>query len=102
MLHLQDKINVRDWTSLYQVDFFNSYFLVRVHVKVLSYRCLAPVIKLAAQAVISTCSKSTNDSGDPEDDDILAELEGRERDEISIIRTICVEVRKVLCTTFRF
>ena len=102
MLHLQDKINVRDWTSLYQVDFFNSYFLVRVHVKVLSYRCLAPVIKLAAQAVISTCSKSTNHSGDPEDDDILAELEGRERDEISIIRTICVEVRKVLCTTFRF
>ena len=70
--------------------------------KILSYRCLAHVIKLAAQAVISTRSKSKYYSGNPENDDLLDDLGGSERDEIGIIRAICVKVRNVFCTTFRF
>ena len=55
-------------------------------------RCLAHIIDLATQAVISTCSKSKYYSGDPEDN-AVPEDETGDRDEIGVIRAICVKVR---------
>lgn len=62
------------------------------------HRCLAHVIESAAQAVISTRSKSKYYSGDPEDDNLPEYLGVAERDEIGIIRAICIEV----CNHFLF
>jgi len=59
---------------------------------VYSYRCLAHIINLATQAVISTCSKSKFYSGNPEDEPIPEDLTAVEHDEIGIVRAICVKV----------
>ena len=61
----------------------------------LLYRCLAHIINLATQAVISTRSKSNYYSGDPEDDAVPEDIGTGDRDEISIIRAICVKVRLI-------
>ena len=57
------------------------------------YRCLAHIINLATQAVISTHSKSKFYNGNPEDDHLPEDVGGAERDEIGIVRAICVKVR---------
>ena len=61
----------------------------------LLYRCLAHIINLATQAVISTRSKSKYYSGDPEDDGVPENMGTGDRDEIGIVRAICVKVRPV-------
>ena len=58
----------------------------------LLYRCLAHIINLATQAVISTRSKSKYYSGDPEDDTVPENAGTGDRDKIGIIRAICVKV----------
>ncbi len=56
------------------------------------HRCMVDIINLATQAVISTCSKVKFYSGDPEDD-VISEPEGEvERDEVGLVRAICVKV----------
>jgi hypothetical protein len=55
-------------------------------------RCLAHIINLAAQAVISAHSKSKYYTGDPADDHIPEDLAANERDEIGIVRAICIKV----------
>ena len=62
----------------------------------ISTRCLAHIINLAAQAVISARSKSKYYNGDPGDDHLPEDLSANERDEIGIVRAICVKV----CTIF--
>ena len=59
------------------------------------YRCLAHIINLATQAVISSRSKSKYYSGDPGDDIIPEDAGAGDRDEIGIIRAICAKVRLV-------
>ena len=61
----------------------------------LLYRCLAHIINLATQAVISTCSKSKYYSGDPEDDAAPEDAGTGDQDEIGIIRAICVKVQHI-------
>jgi hypothetical protein len=56
------------------------------------HRCLAHIINLATQAVIATRSKAKyynpdDDSEDPEDEE-----EEFERDEVGLVRKICVKV----------
>ena len=58
---------------------------------------MAHIINLATQAVISTCSKAKFYSGDPEDDVVSEDLGELERDEVGLIRAICVKVCDVLC-----
>jgi hypothetical protein len=55
-------------------------------------RCLAHIINLATQAVISTCSKSKYYSGDPEDVAVPEDVGTSDRDEIGVICAICVKV----------
>ena len=55
-------------------------------------RCLAHIINLATQAVISTHSKAQFCAGNPGDDHLPEDVGGTERDEIGIIRAICVKV----------
>lgn|SRR6266702_3309053 len=75
----------------------NSRWFFGVHAKfIYLYRCLAHIINLATQAVISTRSKSKYYSGDLEDDNLPEDLGAAERDEIGIIRAISVKV----CTSF--
>jgi len=57
---------------------------------------LAYIIDSATQAIISSRSKAKYYSGDPEDDIIPEEPGALERDEVGIIRAICVEVRTML------
>jgi hypothetical protein len=59
------------------------------------YRCLAHIINLATQAVISSRSKSKYYSGDPGDDIVPEDADTGDRDEIGIIRAICAKVRLV-------
>ena len=58
----------------------------------LLYRCLAHIINLATQAVISTRSKSKYYSGDPEAETVPEDVGTGDRDEIGIVRAICVKV----------
>ena len=59
-------------------------------------RCLAHIINLATQALISTRTKSKYYNGDPADDHIPEEKKDEsERDEVGIIRAICIKVRSV-------
>lgn len=56
------------------------------------FRCLAHIINLATQVVISTHSKTNYYSRDP-DDVVIAEDDGAgDRDEIGLIQAICVKV----------
>ena len=48
------------------------------------------------QAVISTHSKAQFCAGNPGDDHLPEDVGGTERDEIGIIRAICVKVRSTL------
>ena len=59
------------------------------------YSCLAHIINLAAQALISTRSTSNYFSphDDPESDNIAPTSDGANRDEVDLIRAICVRVR---------
>ena len=57
-----------------------------------SRRCLAHIINLAMQALISTCSKSKYYSGDLNDDNLLEDSGASECDEIGLVRAICVKV----------
>lgn len=54
------------------------------------HRCLAHIVNRATQAVISAHSKSKYYNGNPED------VGGTERDEIGIVRAICVKVHLTL------
>jgi hypothetical protein len=58
-----------------------------------SFRCLAHIVNLATQAVISVRSKSRYYNGNPDDDHIPDDLAAPLRDEIGIIRAICIKVR---------
>jgi hypothetical protein len=53
------------------------------------FRCLAHIVNLATQAVISTHSKSRYNNGNP--DDIAAPMQ----DEIGIIQAICIKVHPI-------
>ena len=64
----------------------NTLFLCSFH------RCLAHIINLATQAVITTRSKSKFHDGSPDNDDLPEDLGASERDEIGIVRAICVKV----------
>jgi hypothetical protein len=57
-----------------------------------SFRCLAHIVNLATQAVISVPSKSRYYNGNPDDDHIPDDLAAPLRDEIGIIRAICIKV----------
>ena len=58
----------------------------------LLYSCLAHIINLATQAVISTHSKSKYYSEDPEDNTVPENAGTGDWDKIGIIRAICVKV----------
>jgi hypothetical protein len=62
----------------------------------LTHRCLAHIINLATQALISTHSKSKYYNGDLSDDQLPEDLGATNRDEIGIVRAICVKVRQFL------
>ena len=85
----------------YQVCYCVLYFTLNL-IFDSSYRCLAHIINLATQAVISTRSKSKFYSGDPEDDVICEEQGEFERDEVGIIRAICVKVCHTLLHGFQY
>ena len=57
-----------------------------------SHRCLAHIINLATQALISTHSKSKYFNGDLSDESLPEDLGVSERDEIGLVRAICVKV----------
>ena len=57
-----------------------------------SRRCLAHIINLATQAVISTRSKAKFYDGSPDENELPEDLGAVERDEIGIVRAICVKV----------
>ena len=61
-----------------------------------SSRCLTHIINLAAQAVISACSKSMYYNGNPTDNHLSDDLDYNERDEIGIVQAICIKA----CTVF--
>ena len=51
------------------------------------------IINLATQEVIATRSKSKFYNGDPEQDHTPEDVSAIERDEIGIVRAICIKVR---------
>ncbi|KAH8984846.1 hypothetical protein EDB92DRAFT_1818912 [Lactarius akahatsu] len=55
--------------------------------------CLAHIINLATQAVISARTKSKYYNGDPTDDHLPKDLGTSKRDEIGIVRAICIKAR---------
>ena len=57
-----------------------------------SRRCLAHIINLATQAVISTRSKAKFYDGSPDENELPEDLGAADRDEIGIVRAICVKV----------
>ena len=59
----------------------------------LSCRCLAHIINLVMQAVISAHSKAQFCSSAPEDNHIPEDVGRTERDEIGLVHAICVKVR---------
>ena len=56
------------------------------------HRCLAHIINLAMQAVISRRSKAKYYDGNPDNDELPEDLGASDRDEIGIICAICVKV----------
>jgi hypothetical protein len=62
-------------------------------VKHCQIRCFAHIVNLASQAVISARSKSKYYNGNPDDDHIPDDLGAALRDEVGIIRAICIKVR---------
>ena len=59
-------------------------------------RCLAHIVNLATQAVISARTKSKYFNGDPTDDHIPEDNGDSERDEIGIVRAICIKVSSIV------
>ena len=57
-----------------------------------SHRCLAHIINLATQAIISTRSNAKFYDGSADENELPEDLGATERDEIGIIRAICVKV----------
>ena len=57
-----------------------------------SRRCLAHIINLATQAVISTRSKAKFYDGSLDENELPEDLGAADRDEIGIVRAICVKV----------
>lgn len=69
------------------------FSLLKTNVHIL-YRCLAHIINLATQALISTYSKSKFYNPEEPDQDLISESTAmRLRDEVGLIRTIAVKVR---------
>ena len=66
--------------------------LIFISCLIFPFRCLAHIINLATQAVISTRSKSKFYSGDPEDVTVPEDVGTNDCDEIGVIRAICVKV----------
>ena len=70
----------------------------------MKHRCLAHIINLAMQVVISAHSKSRYYNGNPEDDHLPEDVGGTECDEIGIVCAICIKVRPfdsiVICLYF--
>jgi hypothetical protein len=62
-------------------------------------RCLAHIVNLATQAFISARSKSRYYNGNPDDDHLPDDLGAVERDEIGIVRAICIKVYTVSLIT---
>ena len=56
------------------------------------FRCLAHIVNLATQAVISTRSKSRYYNSNPEDNCLPDDITAPMHNEISIIRAICIKV----------
>jgi hypothetical protein len=54
------------------------------------------------QSVIATRSKSKSYSGDPEEDHTPEDLGASERDEIGIVRSICIKVCVLSPSSFTF
>ncbi len=58
-----------------------------------SSRCLAHIVNLATQAMISSWSKASHYNGDPSNDHIPEAMEESfERDEIGLVRAIVIKV----------
>ena len=57
-----------------------------------SRRCLAHIINLATQAVITTCSKSKFHDGSLDNDKLPEDLGATECDKIGLVHAICVKV----------
>lgn len=66
------------------------------------FRCLAHIINLATQALIATRSKAKYYNPHDKDQDTpnLDGDEGFERDEVGLVRLICVKVQVLQVTTF--
>ena len=56
-------------------------------------RCLAHIVNLATQAIISARSKSKYYNSNPDDNYIPDDLGAALRDEVGIVRAICIKVR---------
>lgn len=89
------------WTLTSKSDIFGE-FLYEYHTSIginIFLRCLAHIINLATQALISTRSKAKyfnpHDDGDQLPDANIVDVE---RDEVGLVRVICVKVRLLLMT----
>jgi hypothetical protein len=65
-----------------------------------SSRCLAHIINLATQALIKTRSKAKYYSPHEENQEDVDGVDGVERDELGLIRAICVKVRVIINLKF--
>ncbi|KAF8809282.1 hypothetical protein BYT27DRAFT_7094767, partial [Phlegmacium glaucopus] len=75
-----------EFAKCYEKKTFRKFDVKKCHI-----RCLAHIINLATQALISTRSKSKY--YDPHSqDEHPADVDGINRDEIGLVRAICVKV----------
>jgi len=79
---------LQEFARCYEIKMGSAFDVKRRHI-----RCLAHIVNLATQAVISTRSKSKYFNGDPDDDHLPEDLGATERDEIGLVRSICVKAR---------
>ena len=91
LLPPQDGNHVRCEASTHQVS--PSYCFIVIYFSYAhSHRCLAHIINLATQAVITTCSKSKFYDGNLDNDELPEDVGASERDDIGIVHAICVKV----------
>jgi hypothetical protein len=76
-----------EFARCYQLKTSMCFDVKRRHI-----RCLAHIINLATQSVISACTKSKYYNGNPSDDHMPEDNKDSERDEIGIVRAICIKV----------
>ena len=102
---------LEEFASCYEIKTGNTFDTKRRHIRyvrrfllwqhtdfpIASSRCLAHIINLATQAVIATRSKAKYYNGNPADDLLPENLGTDERDEIGIVRAICIKVRTCHC-----